>query len=127
MGNLNPFLSKPGEWVEELARLKDDIKALSERESKLTDKLKAHMKERDIEVVIGDKHEFKRQTGERTDTSQKALAATFGDAWLDDAITKLPKQKTETFRLFARKAITPEARAIADYFGKKDTNEKETE
>ena len=118
MAKLNPFLSKPAEWVESLAQLQAERKKLEDREESLKSKLKLHMKEKELETVAGDKHEFRRVTGERTDFSQKALSETFGEKWLSDAITKLPKSKTESFRLVERKPVDPMVKEIVDHFTK---------
>jgi hypothetical protein len=116
MAKLSPFLSEPGTWVEDLASVNAEIKKLEDRAENLKSKLKLHMQEKELEVVEGQTHDFKVQRGERTDFSQKALAATFGDDWLDQAITKLPKSKTETYRIVARKGVDPKVQEIVDHF-----------
>lgn len=116
MPELSPFLSKPSAWVEQVAELNAEIKKLEDRKDGLTSKLKLHMKEQNLEAVQGEKHEFKRSTSERTDLSQKAIAATFGDKYLDELIVKLPKVKSESFRIVELKPEDPKVREIVDHF-----------
>lgn len=116
MAKLSPFLSKPSEWVEKYAALSAEIKKLEDQKDGLKEKIKLHLKEKGLEVVAGDKHEARLVVSERTDFSQRALAATFGDAWLDEAIVKLPKSKSETFRVVERKADDPKVQEIVDHF-----------
>jgi hypothetical protein len=118
MGNISPFLSKPSEWVEQLAEIQAERKKLEDREDNLKSKLKLHMQEQGVETVTGEKHEFKRSTSERTDLSQKAIAATFGEKFLDELIVKLPKAKSETYRLVERKD-DPKVKEIVDHFAGK--------
>jgi seryl-tRNA synthetase len=118
MGNISPFLSKPSEWVEQLAEIQAERKKLEDREDNLKSKLKLHMQEQGVETVTGEKHEFKRSTSERTDLSQKAIAATFGEKFLDELIVKLPKAKSETYRLVERKD-DPKVKEIVDHFSAK--------
>lgn len=110
MTDISPFLSKPAEWVEELGALAADRKKIEEREEKLKGKLKLHMQEKGLEAVSGEKFDYQRQTGERTDTSIDAILQTFGE----DAVTKLPKKKTESFKLVARKVKDAEDRRADD-------------
>lgn len=56
MANINPFLSKPSEWVEEMANIRDQRRKLDERTRHLEQKLMLHMKEKGITRFSGDKH-----------------------------------------------------------------------
>jgi hypothetical protein len=119
MGSISPFLSKPSEWVEELAKLKAERKKIEDREDSLASKLKLHMQEQGLETIKGETHEYKRTTSERTDLSQKAIAATFGEKFLDEPIVKLPKAKSESYRISEIKAEDPKVKEIVDHFAGK--------
>jgi hypothetical protein len=95
MAKLSPFLTKPAQWVEELGLLTAEMKKLEAREEKLRGRLKLHMQEKGVNSLKGDKFEFKVLRGEKSDISIDAILETFGP----DAITKLPKKKTEQYRL----------------------------
>lgn len=103
MAKLSPFLTKASQWVERYAILSAEIKKLEDQKDNLKEKIKLHLKEKGVEILDGDTHEAILRVSESVDFSQKALAATFGDAWLDQAVVKLPKRKTESFRVVAKK------------------------
>lgn len=117
MADLGAFLSKPEAWVDELGKLAAEQKKLDAREKKLKDKLKLHMEQSGLDAVAGVAFEFKCQRGERTDFSQEAIIETFGP----DAVTKLPKKKTESFRLTEKKTekLDPKSQEIVDHFSAK--------
>lgn len=60
MANINPFLSKPDEWKEELRQIKEHRKKLDKREAHLLDKLAAHEREQKTGEIL---EHFKQQEG----------------------------------------------------------------
>jgi hypothetical protein len=115
MTSITPFMTPPEEWTDQLGALAAEIKALEGKAMRLKDKLKLHMTEKELTTVTGGKFEYRRQTGERTDFSEDAITETFGP----DAVTKLPKKKTESFRIVERKVeADPKVKEIVDHFSK---------
>ena len=57
MVNLSPFLSSPGEWVNELIELREKRKKIEKREKKLQSKLLLHIESEGIPAVQGTEYE----------------------------------------------------------------------
>lgn len=116
MADLDAVLSKPEEWVEEYAKISAEEKKLGDRKKHLADKIKLRMKELGLQTLPGISHEAVWRESERTVFTQEALGEIYGTAWLDDTIKKLPKAKSEYFRVAARKELDPKAKEIVDHF-----------
>lgn len=59
MVDLNPFLSRPGEWVDDLIALREQRKKIEKREKKLQNKLTDYIEIEDVPIVQGTKYEAK--------------------------------------------------------------------
>lgn len=64
MVDLKPFLSRPGEWVDDLVSLREQRKKIEKRERKLQGKLLTYMKNEVKPVVSGTKYEARRKATE---------------------------------------------------------------
>ena len=113
MAKLSPFMTKPEQWVEELAGLKADRKKIEDREEKLKTRILAFLKEKGIESLAGEKHEVRLEKRESTDFSQGALKELFGEEWLADAKRRLPARVSESLRMVEIKKDEPEKPATA--------------
>lgn len=125
MASLNPFLSSPQEWVEELAKLKSEREKIERREDHLRDKLKAHMAEKQVDHVESPTHVVRYESRERIDTSQKALEAVCGEHWqaLKDS---LPRVQSQALVLRERKDDVAAERIheVEDFFAKQKKEAK---
>ena len=104
MAKISPFLSRPEEWVENLAALREERKKIEEREGHLRDKILGHLRDKSLESIASDRYEAKIERRESTDFSQAALAAEFGTDWLAAAKKRLPIRQSESLRLTARQS-----------------------
>lgn len=59
MVDLNPFLSRPGEWVDDLIALREQRKKIEKREKRLQIKLMEYIESEGVPAVQGTKHEAK--------------------------------------------------------------------
>lgn len=119
MADLKPFLSTPAQWVDELARCRADRKRIEEREDALREKLRAYMSEKSVTSLDGAEAVAKVETRESVDFSQGALGALYGDEWLADARSRLPRKIIETLvvrdlKKAAAKSSDVTGRQIAD-------------
>lgn len=133
MADISPFISTPGQWIEELAQIRAQRNKLEDRENHIKTKLREHLDREKLTELSGETHYARIEVRESTDFSQKTLAEVFGPKWLASTKKKLPTKTTEALVIREiPKADVPEklqstkTDQIAEFFGAKETyNEKE--